>query len=324
MLLRSARDLTAARGSLKRLAESGSNLHLLDSAKARAVEPGLNPERPRHAAVHLPGDEVGNYRQFAHLLRAAAQRLGAVCCFQRTVLGLVAGPQTGLPHRDNSSAGAAAGTPQRTTFDAIVVCAAIDADALLRPLGLRLPLVAVHGYSITAPPRLLDARPHLGPAAAVVDEKYKVAISRLGQRMRVAGDAELGGRLGQHRAGTVHTLHRVLDGWYPGCAQQGQWQGWKGARPMLPDGPPGAGRQRRTGCVAGPGPRLQRLGAGLRLVPGAGRPDWRAHGRHRRGRAGPQPLARLKRHRPAAGLRRRQPAGCRNDTGAATASPTSR
>ena len=238
VLLRSAKDLTAARGSLKLLAELGVNFHLLDGAKARAVEPGLNPDMPLHAAVHLPGDEVGNCRQFAHLLRAEAQRLGAVFCFQRTVLGLVAGPQPGLQHRDDSSAGAATSTPQHAAFDAIVVCAAIGSDALLRPLGLRLPLVAVHGYSITAPLRRLEAHPHLGPAAAVMDEKYKVAISRLGQRVRVAGSAELGGRLGQHSRSTVHTLHQVLDDWYPGCAQQGQWQVWKGARPMLPDGPP--------------------------------------------------------------------------------------
>jgi D-amino-acid dehydrogenase len=65
-----------------------------------------------------------------------------------------------------------------------------------------------------------------------------VAISRLGQRVRVAGSAELGGDLAQHNAAAIHTLHKVLDDWYPGCAQHGQMQAWKGARPMLPDGPP--------------------------------------------------------------------------------------
>ena len=123
-------------------------------------------------------------------------------------------------------------------FDAVVVCAALGSRGLLKPLGLRLPLVAVHGYSITAPLRLVEGHPHLGPASAVMDEKYKVAISRLGQRVRVAGSAELGGNLAQHNAAAIHTLHKVLDDWYPGCAQHGQIQAWKGARPMLPDGPP--------------------------------------------------------------------------------------
>jgi D-amino-acid dehydrogenase len=71
-----------------------------------------------------------------------------------------------------------------------------------------------------------------------MDETYKVAISRLGQRVRVAGSAELGGRLDQHRLAPIGTLHKVLDDWFPGCAQTSQAQVWKGARPMLPDGPP--------------------------------------------------------------------------------------
>ena len=234
VLLRTARDLAGARGSLKLLAELGVNFQLVDGARARAIEPGLNPATALHAAVHLPDDEVGNCRQFAHLLRAEAQRLGAVFRFQRTVLALLAGDKPALRHTDT----AAPGLADTDAFDAIVVCAAMGSAELLRPLGLRLPLAAVHGYSITAPLRLLESHPHLGPASAVMDEKYKVAISRLGQRVRVAGSAELGGTLGRHSQAAIHTLHKVLDDWYPGCAQHGQVQAWKGARPMLPDGPP--------------------------------------------------------------------------------------
>ena len=65
-----------------------------------------------------------------------------------------------------------------------------------------------------------------------------LAISRLGQRVREAGSAELGGRLDRLETATLSSLHKVLDDWYPGCAQWAQAQQWKGARPMLPDGPP--------------------------------------------------------------------------------------
>ena len=75
-----------------------------------------------------------------------------------------------------------------------------------------------------------------------MDEQYKVAVSRLGQRVRVAGNAELGGRLDTHNPAVLGTLYKVLDDWYPGCAQLAQVQAWKGARPMLPDGPPVIGR----------------------------------------------------------------------------------
>ena len=79
----------------------------------------------------------------------------------------------------------------------------------------------------------------LGPRSGVMDERFKVAISRLGQRVRVAGSAEIGGRPDaiNHRA--VQTLYKVLDDWYPGAARLSRGvQVWKGARPMLPDGPP--------------------------------------------------------------------------------------
>jgi D-amino-acid dehydrogenase len=119
----------------------------------------------------------------------------------------------------------------------VVVCAGVQANAVLRGCGLRLPLAPVHGYSITAPLRHFEGQA-LGPRSAVMDEAYKVALSRLGQRVRVAGSAELGGSLTSMRPAAVATLYRVLDDWFPGAAQQRDVQVWKGARPMLPDGPP--------------------------------------------------------------------------------------
>jgi D-amino-acid dehydrogenase len=75
-----------------------------------------------------------------------------------------------------------------------------------------------------------------------MDERYKVAISRLGNRVRVAGSAEIGGSLSQHRASSIQTLYKVLHDWFPGAVQNANTgssvQVWKGARPMLPDGPP--------------------------------------------------------------------------------------
>ena len=234
VLLREPRDLALARGSVKMLAELGVSFHLIDAAKARALEPALNPEMKLHAAVHLPHDGVGNCRQFAHLLRGESQRLGVEFKFQCEVVELVAGPKPVVRHRRTQTAE----PPTEDCFDAVVVCAALGATALLKPLGCRIPRAPVYGYSITAPLRQLEGHPDLGPRSAVMDERYKVAISRLGQRVRVAGSAELGGRLDRSKPAAIETLYKVLDDWYPGCAQLSQVQQWKGARPMLPDGPP--------------------------------------------------------------------------------------
>jgi D-amino-acid dehydrogenase len=93
----------------------------------------------------------------------------------------------------------------------------------------------VHGYSITARIR----EPLNAPRSAVMDERYKVAISRLGQRVRVAGSAELGAPQGRMDAKALRTLYKVLQDWFPGAADYAHGvQEWRGARPMLPDGPP--------------------------------------------------------------------------------------
>lgn len=243
VLLRGRRELAAARDSLRLLAELGVDFHLVDADRARRIEPGLSPRQPLQAAVHLPGATVGNCRQFAHLMRAEAQRAGVDFRFMRCVRKLVPGRSPGVVHArvdDN-------GQLTEDAFDAVVVCAALDAPSLLDPVGVRLPLAAVHGYSITAPLRALEAHPDFGPRSAVMDEEYKVAISRLGQRVRVAGSAEVGGRSSAVSAPALATLYKVLDDWFPGCARLGQAQVWKGTRPMLPDGPPVLGKSGAPG-----------------------------------------------------------------------------
>jgi D-amino-acid dehydrogenase len=261
VLLRAPRDLALAQPGLDMLTELKARFDTLDAAQCRIVEPALNPDTPLHAGIYLPDDEVGNCRQFALLLRNEAQRLGARFRFHTEVSQINPGAQPSLVHEyeppENSvllTAPAETGNagfqdtlpmpprPITETFDAIVVCAALGAPALLRPHGLTLPLQAVHGYSITAPLRLHEADPSHGPRAALMDERYKVAISRLGTRVRVAGSAEIGGSLTQHHDGAIATLYKVLHDWFPGAARMSQAQRWKGARPMLPDGPPVLGR----------------------------------------------------------------------------------
>jgi D-amino-acid dehydrogenase len=257
VLLRTARDLARARPGLTLLTELSMRFHLVDAAHCRQIEPGLSPETPLHAGIHLPDDEVANCRQFANLMRTEAQKLGARFHFHTTVQRIVAGAAPQVVHAyappaESTQIMAALPSPQDAPpqtealpfepvsepFDAVVVCAAMGAPALLRPLGLRLPLQAVHGYSITAPLRHHKTHPDHGPRSGLMDERYKVAISRLGTRVRVAGSAEIGGSLAQHHRGALDTLYKVLHDWFPGAASMGQAQRWKGARPMLPDGPP--------------------------------------------------------------------------------------
>ncbi|HET7792268.1 MAG TPA: FAD-dependent oxidoreductase [Rhizobacter sp.] len=264
VLLRSAQDTARAQASLALLTEMGVRHHLLDPEQCRQVEPGLNADAELDAGIHLPQDEVGNCRQFALLLREEAERLGATFRFHTTVQALHPGkmPQVTKvysPMEESTWVSADAARtdgpvtdvlpfePETEGFDAVVVCAALGATELLKPHGVKLPLAPVYGYSVTAPLRRLDAHPDLGPHSAVMDERYKVAISRLGSRLRVAGSAELGGQPQQHNRGALETLYKVLNDWFPGAAHMSQAQVWKGARPMLPDGPPVLGASGMAG-----------------------------------------------------------------------------
>jgi D-amino-acid dehydrogenase len=228
VLLRRERDLKAARPALRMLDELGVAHELVDAARCHAIEPGLNAQTPLHAAIHLPQDGVGNCRHFAHLLKAQAQRLGARFRFETEVLQLTPGTPQQLLLRDEAP----------FACDATVVCAGAQANALLHAIGCALPLVAVHGHSITAPLRFRDDQAHAGPRGAVMDERFKVAVSRLGQRIRVAGGAELGGATDRPDPAALRTLYRVLDDWFPGATLAREAQAWRGARPMLPAGPP--------------------------------------------------------------------------------------
>lgn len=232
LLLREPRELKQARGWTARLAERGVEVHLLDAQQARHIEPSLNPAMALHAAVHLPQDGVGNSRQFAHLLKAAAQKQGAEFRFDSSVVALEPGARPAVRLADG----------RRLEAGAVVLCTGGAGAALLAPLKLRLPLAPVWSVSVTAPVNQVDSTLPSAPLAALTDLRYRVSISRLGQRLRVVGGAELGTLFGEnHRQppmALLRRIYRVLDDWFPGAAVMRQAQHWTGARPALPDGLP--------------------------------------------------------------------------------------
>lgn len=253
VLLRTARDLKQAQPLLDRLAALQWRFDVLDADQCRGIEAGLNPATPLHAGIHLPDDGVGNCRQFAHLMRQAAEQLGVRFAFHTRVEAIEPGRRPQLRHvavpPDDPRPGAATAppTPVTESFDAIVVCAAMGAAELLHPHGVPLPLQAVHGHSLTAPLRHDDHQPDRSPRSAVLDERQEISISRLGGRVRVSGGNRLGAASSRPDAQTVAKLYKVLDDWFPGSARLDTVQLWNGARPTLPDGRPALGRSSADG-----------------------------------------------------------------------------
>jgi D-amino-acid dehydrogenase len=224
-LFRSQRELDRCAPARALLAEAGIPHRLLTPEECRALEPALAPTAHLAGGLHLPDGETGNCAFFARQLKDQAESDGVDFRFGATVSALdVYGNAVRGVWVDGTSFAA----------DACVVAAGIDSAGWLAALGINLALYPVKGYSATVPVTNHERAPQL----AVMDEDYKVAITRMGQRLRIAGTAEIGSRRLRLRASALRTLIRIAIDWFPTAAAYAQAQYWVGARPMLPDGPP--------------------------------------------------------------------------------------
>ncbi len=225
-LFRTQKQLDASAGDIAVLKSYDVPYELLDRDGCVAAEPGLATSRDHFVGgLRLPNDETGDCYKFTTALAAHLAARGVDFRYDtrisalETAAGRIAGVRT--------DAGLVEG-------DAYLVALASYSPALLRPLGLRLPVYPVKGYSITVP----VADPDRAPVSTLLDESYKVAITRLGDRIRVGGMAELSSfdhRLPPRRQATLlHCLHDL----FPGAALPGETNYWSGLRPMTPDGPP--------------------------------------------------------------------------------------
>ncbi len=250
VLLRSEPEAAVAEAPLQQLRDLGLTPKMLSADEARALEPALNAETPLHGAVELGGEAVANCREFAVLLRAQTQRMG--CRFEfNTIVSRIepqlnAGVNLTLTHTASHPSGENPNdTAQR--FDAVLVCAGVAAAGMLSPLGLKLPMQSVVGHSLSAAVR----EPMDAPQSAVLDARYGISIARLGQRVRVAGGAEWGGKSGPPSKAGLQRLYRALSDWFPGAVRlggpAGSVQEWRGVQATLPDGMPLIGASRLPG-----------------------------------------------------------------------------
>ncbi|ACL56101.1 D-amino acid dehydrogenase [Methylobacterium nodulans] len=209
------------------LDEYGVAYEVLDEGGCIAAEPALARVRGGFVGgLRLPGDETGD----AHLF---TQRLAAICA-RRGVSFRYGVTVARLRHEAGRITGVETGTGEVLTADAYVAAMGSYTPALLRPLGLALPVYPVKGYSLTLPVTDESA----APVSTVMDETFKVAITRLGDRIRVGGTAELAGFSGTLRGPRRATLERSLRDLFPAGGDARQAQFWTGLRPMTPDGTP--------------------------------------------------------------------------------------
>ena len=224
------------------LQQAGETVEWADAARQRQVEPGRAVADDAPRAVYLPNARVGNTREWTQLLRAHAQQLGVRFLFQHEVAQVAGGPQPTLRF-------AALNEPaQDATFDAVVVCAALESTRLLAPLGVKLPWRPIRGYSVTVAQHVREAAPDSGPRAALLDVRSGVSISRLGARVRVAGGHEsVAASAAAPDPGVppakkaVQPLYDAVDTAFPGAVNWQQAQVWQATRAALADALPAVG-----------------------------------------------------------------------------------
>lgn len=253
-----AKRVAAIEAQLEGWTALGLQAELLDADAARQREPGLNADAPLAGALALTQGGAGNARLFAQQLRQQAQRLGARFRFHTTVRAVTPdGAGLTLRHEYTPPADAPTRTadreagdtqphpagPQDERFDAVVLCNGLDAPALL---GQRLPLAAMHEASVTAPVRLLEAHPELGPKAGWLDPSRGIAVARSGQRVRVTGGLAITG-VQDKITPDFEALHRDLQHWFPGSVLHQQVQQGQSRRAMAADGLPLLGASGRAG-----------------------------------------------------------------------------
>lgn len=228
-LFRTQAQLDSAAKDIEVLQEYGVPFEVLDPDGCAGVEPALAHVRNKIVGgLRLPNDETGDCYKFTTALAEEARRLGVSFEYSRTIQNI-------CRERDQivgieTSAGPIVG-------DTYVLSLGSYSPLFTGELGIYLPVYPVKGYSLTFPVSDL-AR---SPSSTVMDETYKIAITRLGDRIRVGGMAEVSGYTNDLPARRRSTLEQSVSDLFGGAGDIKAASFWSGLRPMTPDGTPVVG-----------------------------------------------------------------------------------
>lgn len=230
-IFRKAAQLEAVSRDIQVLKDTGVDFTLIENGKDLAnIEPALGFNKELVGGLHLPNDETGDCYLFCQALAKQAQALGVDFLYNQAVEQLVveAGEIKGVWVNG-----------QLLSADVYVLALGSYSRALLKPLQLDLPVYPVKGYSLTVP--IIDTA--FAPQSTVLDETYKIALTRFDHRIRVGGMAELSGfdlSLNPKRRATLEMVTQDLfsGGDLPNASF------WTGLRPMTPDSTPIIGATR--------------------------------------------------------------------------------
>lgn len=225
---RSTDTLAAGRRASDVLADMGISHALVGPDEIAQIEPALaRCSLEFTGALHLPEDGTGDAQAYCRGMASWLEARGTTFRYSTEVTGLPTdrGRLTGIDTRNG-----------RIDAEAAV----LSAGPWVKSLAPEVPIYPVKGYSLT-----YDAFPRgAGPRSSIMDEDSKVMLTRLADRLRVAGVAELDGFAPNLRTQPVRSMERLATAFFPGAAGRKPLK-WAGFRPMTPDGRPRIGPSRR-------------------------------------------------------------------------------
>ncbi|CAI0772201.1 Sarcosine oxidase subunit beta [Serratia entomophila] len=228
-LFRTQQQFENAAKDIAVLEDAGVPYKLLEAGQLASVEPALAQVAHKlTGGLQLPNDETGDCQLFTQQLAKMAQQAGVTFLYNRSVDRLLV--------EGDKIAGVQCGG-ETFKADSYVVAFGSYSTGLLRGL-VSIPVYPLKGYSLTIP--ITDEA--AAPFSTVLDETYKIAITRFDQRIRVGGMAEIVGFNTQLEQKRRETLEMVVRDLYPNGGRVEQATFWTGLRPMTPDGTPIVGR----------------------------------------------------------------------------------
>lgn len=224
-VFRTEEQLAGAAKDIAVLQEAGVPYELLSREELAASEPALGAVSHKlSGGLRLPNDETGDCQLFTQRLAALAEGLGVRFLQNCRIDSL-------LTRGDAVTGAMVNGVPRDA--DLVVVALGSWSTAFVRPF-VQIPVYPLKGFSITVP--MTDAA--RSPVSTVLDETYKVAITRFEDRIRVGGMAQIVGFDRSLDSAKRRTLEHVVTDLFPGAGDTAQASFWTGLRPMTPDGTP--------------------------------------------------------------------------------------
>lgn len=219
------------------LSARGCRVDVLTREQCLAVEPALAHARVRIAgATHARDDESGDAYKFTTALAHHCVEGGVEFRFGSEIQALRCEGDLvrSLAVREHG------GRTDEFSADAFVVCLGSYSPLLLRSAGIAIAVYPVKGYSATIP----IENPAAAPTASITDEARKIVISRLGDRLRAAGTAEMAGYDMSLNPVRCEAIRNCARRWFPDASRYDHVGYWTGLRPATPGNVPLIGRTR--------------------------------------------------------------------------------